>query len=69
MATLQSTLLPPKLGVTKEMMFRGPQVEDMEHQEPNEQTEPLLLQHITTARQQQRPPHQLGPHRKTDLAS
>jgi hypothetical protein len=50
-------------------MSRGMQVADMECQEQDEQTEPLLLPHITIDRQQQRPPHQLCPQRAAGLAS
>jgi hypothetical protein len=38
---------PHKLGVTKEMMSRGPQVEDIVCREPDEQAEPLLTPYIT----------------------
>jgi hypothetical protein len=37
----------PFLGITKDMMFQGPQVADMEYQEADEQAGAPIIPHIT----------------------
>jgi hypothetical protein len=62
----------PNLGVTKEIMSRGPQVVDMECREPDGQSIALegpffSLMH-PTHHQQQHPPHRPGSHKAMGLA-
>jgi hypothetical protein len=38
---------PPFPGITKEMMYRGPLVADMDYQEVDEQEGALIIPHIT----------------------
>jgi hypothetical protein len=42
-----ATCYPPFLGITKEMMSRGPQVADMEYRETDQQEEPHITPPIT----------------------
>jgi hypothetical protein len=42
-----ATCYPPFLGVTKEIMSRGPQVADMEYRERYQQAEPHITLLIT----------------------
>jgi hypothetical protein len=48
---------PPFLGITKEMMSRGPQVADMEYREADEQAGPFIHHTSPSDRWQQHPPH------------
>ena len=65
-------MLPPSLGVTKEIMSRGPRVVDMECQDPGGQSIAMegalfSLMH-PTHHQQQHPPHHPGSHKEMGLA-
>jgi hypothetical protein len=65
-------MLSPSLGITKEIVSRGPQVPDMECRESDDLSiaseGPSFLQVQSTYRQQQRPSHWPGPEVAVGLA-